>query len=443
MSIEARDNTQSKELHMKVTARKVEFKSENTMNVCVDVHKDTLYFLARLENDEITDTCNNSNRKISTQLSLFRKEAEKRGINNLRVVCEPTGLYDRKLLRTAHKMGIKTSYVNTENVCKYRQIETNDNSKTDTKDPHVIASLAEQGKLLKIRNLSPKYLTLRKLGAIAERFEVDIVRWKGYLHKNILEFFCEYDMDKDFLLSEVGEAFMKHYSCNPYRIVKGGYKRFEKKMRTIKFIRTKTIDRLWQYAETSVLHELPDEYIECFEEDIKAIYDTLTSLINRKKKVEEKMVSVLNELREEDPNIPPPTIELISEKNMAKLLAETGPLSDFDHWRQLLRYGGLNLRERASGTYTGQTKIAKKGRRRLRKILGNIVLPLVPKHKLYGEFYHNKKDNAKMPGNKAMTVTMRNFLRKFFGWYKAGGGEFDKKRWFNCKSQYVILQKTA
>ena len=426
---------------MKVTTRNVEFKSEKVMNVCVDVHKDELYLFSRLPKEELADQCRNSNREIERQLRSFIKEASDRNFESICVVCEPTGLYDRKLLRTAHKMGIKTSYVNTENVCRYRQIETNDNSKTDTKDPKVIASLAEQGKLLKIRNLSPKYLTLRKLGAIAERLEVNIVRWKGYLHKNILEFFCEYDMEKDFLLSYIGKAFMKYYSGNPYRIVRSGYNRFEKKMRTIKFIRTKTIDRLWQYAESSVLHELPEEYIECFEEDIKAVYDTLTQLISRKKKVEEQMVSVLNELRAEDPNIPSPTPEVISEKNMAKLLAETGPLSDFEHWRQLLRYTGLNLRERASGTYVGQTKIAKKGRRRLRKILGNIVLPLVPKHKLYGEFYHGKKDIGKMVGNKAMTVTMRNFLRKFFGWYKAGGGDFDRDRWFTCESQYK--QKSA
>ena len=77
----------------------------------------------------------------------------------------------------------------------------------------------------------------------------------------------------------------------------------------------------------------------------------------------------------------------------------------------------------------------------MRKILGNIALPLVPKHKLYGEFYHYKKDITKMVGNKAMTVTMRNFLRKFFGWYKAGGGEFDRDRWFTCESQYK--QKSA
>ena len=231
---------------------------------------------------------------------------------------------------------------------------------------------------------------------------------------------------------------MKYYFCNPYRIVKSGYKRFTKKMKTIKYIRTKTIERLWEYAESSVLHELPEQYIKCFEEDIIYIYNTLTQHIKRKNEVEEEMVKILNELRDEDDRIPPPTPELISEKNMAKLFAETGPLSDFDHWRQVMRYGGLNLRERTSGTYCGNTKIAKKGRRRLRKILGNIALPLVPKGKLYGEFYHDKKDNAKMPGNKAMTVTMRNFLRKFFGWYKSGGGTFDRERWFKSESQYEL-----
>ena len=166
------------------------------------------------------------------------------------------------------------------------------------------------------------------------------------------------------------------------------------------------------------------------------IIDSLEIQVNKTKGKEK--VDILNELRVEDPNIPPPTPELISETNMAKLLGETGPLSDFKHFRQLLRYGGLNLRERESGSYHGKTKIAKKGRRRLRKVLGNIVLPIVPKHKLYGKFYHDKKDNTLMPGNKAMVVTIRNFLRKFFGWYQAGGGEFNRERWFKCESQFKL-----
>ena len=159
----------------------------------------------------------------------MRNEALAPGKAGIKVICEPTGLYDRKLLRTAHRLGMSTSYVNTENVAKYRQIETNDNCKTDTKDPKVIASLAEQGKLLNIRNFGEKYMVLRKRGAIAEQLEVNIVRHKGYLHKDILDLFCDYNMDKDFIYSSVGKAFIKQFACNPYKILKGGYKCFEKK----------------------------------------------------------------------------------------------------------------------------------------------------------------------------------------------------------------------
>lgn len=424
---------------MKVTTRNVEFKSEKLLNVCVDVHKVDLYFYARLPTEELSDKCINANRKIDRQLKKFNAEALSRGYEGIRVICEPTGLYDRKLLRMAHDLGMVTSYVNTENVARYRQIETNDNGKTDTKDPKIMASLAEQGKLLKIRDYGEKYITLRKLGAISEQIEIDIVRRKGHIHKSILELFCEYDFNKDFLFSEIGKCFMKLYVCNPYKIVKSGFKRFEKKMRTIKYIRTKTIESLWEYAEHSVLHQLPEDYIKCIEADLSSIYKICIEAIERKKKIEDQMVDILNELRKEDPSIPPPTPELISEKNMAKLLGETGSLSDFKHWRQLLRYGGLNLREKESGSYHGKTKIAKKGRRRLRKVLGNIILPIVPRHKIYGDFYHGKKDNALMPGNKAMTVTIRNFLRKFFGWYQAGGGEFNRNRWFTCESQFKLV----
>jgi hypothetical protein len=43
---------------------------------------------------------------------------------------------------------------------------------------------------------------------------------------------------------------------------------------------------------------------------------------------------------------------------MARFLGETGPLSEYSGWRQLLRIAGVNLRERKSGFYVGQTKIA-------------------------------------------------------------------------------------
>ena len=48
-----------------------------------------------------------------------------------------------------------------------------------------------------------------------------------------------------------------------------------------------------------------------------------------------------------------------------------------------------------------------------RKVLANIIFPLVKRKGLYGEYYHQKKVTENRPGNKAMTIVMRNFLRKF------------------------------
>jgi transposase len=431
-----------KSTQMKVTRKAVEFKPDFFFNVCCDVHKDELYFFAKEPGTEYETRCQNRTASVTKTLKAFEEEAAKVGKTVVRIVCEPTGQYDRVLLRTAHRLGFATSYVNTESVCKYRLIETNDNGKTDTKDPCVINSLATQNKVIRCRQYNVDYLTLRKLGSLAEDEEVVMVRLRGDLHREIFDLFCDYDFKKDFLYTCSGKSLVDLYGCNPYRIVRSGFKRFPERMRkAAKGIRHTTLQRLWASAELSVLHEHQGNYANLIEETIRRKYAEWEKRRDQRKSFEAQMVEILNRLREEDPNIPPPTPQIISEKNLAKLLGETGPLSDFQSWRQILRYAGLNLRERESGTYKGGTKTSKKGRPRLRKILGNILLPIVPKHKLYGDFYHGKKKT--MCGNKAMVTVMRNFLRKFFGWYKAGGGSFDQKRFFNSKSEWEKLRIAA
>ncbi len=116
-------------------------------------------------------------------------------------------------------------------------------------------------------------------------------------------------------------------------------------------------------------------------------------------------------------------------------MAETGPLSDFESWRKLMRFSGYNLRERQSGKYRGKTKISKKGRRLLRKVLNLCILPLIKKKGLYGPYYHRKKE--KMPGTKAMTAVSRHFLKMLYGWYRTGC-DFNAQRVFTCESQMKL-----
>ena len=423
---------------MKITKIGEKIKLNQVMDISTDVHKDILNFFFETAGHEYSDECSNRTNVIEKKLKAYHEVAKKHGMKGLRVICEPTGQYQNKLFRAARRMGFLTCYVNAESVSKFRVVETNDNGKTDTKDPRVIRTLGQLGKVIKHRMLDEDYLMLRKLNRLYDDTDVEITRARCKISRLLVELFCDYSFKKDFLYDSSGRALIERFGCNPYRIIETGYEAFAEAMKgAVPRIRQETLKRLWRDASCSVLNELPDGYIEVLEMQLHQLIRDYDEQIGRKKALKVKMQEILDRLREKDPNIPPPTPKVISETNLARLLGETGPLGDFMHWRQLMRYGGLNICERKSGKFQGLSKITKKGRPLLRKILCMIVLPLVKKSNLYGEYYHGKKDIDKMAGTKAMTVVSRNFLKKFYGWYKSGD-EFNVARFFTCETEYKM-----
>lgn len=254
----------------------------------------------------------------------------------------------------------------------------------------------------------------------------------------MLQIFCDYSFGKDFLYTTSGRALISKYGCNPYHIVRAGKKRFERAMRRrAPRIRQTTLDRLWDNAETSARHEHATEHADLLELQVRQLWEEFLLHEQRKVDLQQRLTSLLQRLRQIDPHVPEPTPGVISAKNLARLIGETGPLGDFTSWRMLLRYAGINIRMRQSGTYKGQNRITKKGRPLLRKILSQIVLPLVRRTCLYGEFYHHKR--LAMPGQKAMVVVMRSFLKKLHGWYRSGRA-FDAERYFTDHAEYKTRQ---
>lgn len=80
------------------------------------------------------------------------------------MVCEPTGGYERKLLRTARRLGHTTAYVNSEHVAKASVIESGDTGKTDPMDARVISMIAKLDKAQQQWILAGEYLLLREVG---------------------------------------------------------------------------------------------------------------------------------------------------------------------------------------------------------------------------------------------------------------------------------------
>ena len=123
----------------------------------------------------------------------------------------------------------------------------------------------------------------------------------------------------------------------------------------------------------------------------------------------------------------------------SRLLAESGPWKNYPEIKQLMRYAGLNLREKQSGTYQGQVKLSKKGNCLMRKCLGQIAFSsLIKKNALYGDYYRQKKE--KRNGFYALTCVMRKALKMLFGTYKSQT-EFQEQRVFD--QSFEINKKSA
>jgi len=420
---------------MRIAQFEVNNQEQKPLVVCVDVSQDTLDCYIKQKGVVVQDHFPNNTLKIERQLSEYAQLSKRLGCSGLHLLAEPTGIYHRKLFRVARRLGHSTAYVNAESVSKLKVVESNDSGKTDEKDPRIIWMLSQLNKTLKHRILPENYQLLREYNQIYDDDEADIVRIKNRLHHYITELFCDYSFKAEFLYSRSGQGFMRLYGGNPYRIIRSGKKRFRERMRRqVKGIQQKTLERLWNDAEVSVRHELSSPYCNLLEERLVELYERYLELQERKAQIKVKMIAIYHELRGQDCGLPLAKRGVISAFHLARLVGETGPLGEFAHGRQLLRYAGLNLRERRSGTYQGLNRMSKKGRVLLRKILGQIIFPLVKKEALFGEYYHTKKDRG-MISYKAMVAAQRKFLKMFYGWYRSRK-EFDTERVFTCESEY-------
>ncbi len=420
---------------MKSTTVKTQTKVTTPVILAFDVSKERLNLTTCISDRMSDHEFDNRTLVIEEQLKAFKRRAHMAGHERVLVVCEPTGCYHETLMQTAHRIGLETAWVSGEAVSKMRAIETNDSGKTDIKDPRVIHTLASIGKTLIYRRYDEPYSLLREWNGFYEQADVAVVRAKCLLASQIKSLFPDYGFKKDFLYGKSGHALIEYYGGNPYRIIRSGKIRFASVMRKLApGIRHLTINTLYSQAESSIRNQVSSRMTEIMEHRLKQTWEDYLLHDARKNEAKQQMDALYQEARQFDSKLPIAEKGVITTFHLARIIAETGPVNDFSDWQKIIRYAGLNLREKQSGTYRGKTKLSKKGRSTLRKVLSQIVLPLVKKEGLFGPYYHGKKERG-MPGTKAMTAVMRKFLKLFYGWYQSGGA-FDRNRVFACESQH-------
>ncbi len=407
--------------------------SDLTALVSFDVGMDEVFWrsemLGVLKTRHVPNRLNSVRELLEDQLAM----AEAAGFSGIRLALEPSGAYHESILRIAKQLGIKKEWVNPEVLKKLRFVESGDDGKTDIKDPRVVELAAFLGKTLIQRDLPHPYNLLREWNKVYERAELGMIHAKCLVNPLIKQLLPDFDFGKDFLYGPSTRALVDRFGANPFKITKRGIKAFNRRMKqAVPRIRSKSIDRLYTQAKASVDSGLDEGFAEVLEHQIRLAFEDLEIEERRREEAGEKLVHLYHLARIEDPNLPEPTDGVLTPLRGARIIAETGPLSDFRSIQQLYRFVGINLIERSSGTYRGRTRTAKKGRKLGNKILNQAAFALSRKGRLFADYYHSKKST--MEGAKAMTATARKYLKMFFGWYKSGAA-FDHDRVFLCAGE--------
>lgn len=425
---------------MKISAQHRRVNPQRELLACFDVSRQCLNLFTRFERADrtycIEDEIPNSTNAIEHILTRLSDVAAEADLEHLRVLCEPTGGYEQKLLRTATRLGYQTALISSEHVAGLKQVESNDTGKTDLKDPRVMHLVARLGKMQKHRHLPERYRRLRRLTEYYDDEDLALAAVRSRFLALLRDLFPDYDKSAIFTFDNTGSAMMQAYGFSPYRIVRAGYSRFERKMkRHVRWVRFATLEHLFHCAQQSVRYAHSDQEITLLEARVAALWQDYERHVQRMQQLRSQIEDAGRRLKATG-EMPPldENVKGLTLFNMSRLLGQTGPLRDFPSKRALLRYAGLNLRERKSGTYRGQNRISKKGRALLRKVLGQTVFPLQRRIHLYGPYYHGKLERG-MNAPKAKVAVMRKFLRMLHA-LALSGERFDPARFATCESRY-------
>ena len=114
---------------------------------------------------------------------------------------------------------------------------------------------------------------------------------------------------------------------------------------------------------------------------------------------------------------------------IAGFIAEVGDIRRFKSPKQIQKYAGLELVENSSGKHKGRSRISKRGRRKLRRNLYQVMIPLLASNKEFREIYDYYVTRVKNPlkRRQAMVAVSCKLIRVFYA-VLTKGVEYDRFR---------------
>jgi hypothetical protein len=298
-----------------------------------------------------------------------------------------------------------------------KEIEDNSQRKDDRKDPKIIANLVKDGSYGLPYLPEKLYAELRRYSMLKDQMTEDRIREINRLHREMKIYFPEY-MDAFGSIDGAFTLEVLKYAPLPADIAAIG----EEGLRDIwcrANLRGRGYSRagaIVRYAEKSV--GLKDgaaagrKAVKWFAAQILELNEQLAELDNilRSKCMEIPYAENILE------------INGIGEKTLAGILAEMGDISRFDDVKEIQKLSGMSLYACSSGKHRGQTRISRRGRKRLRYWLFQAARSAVAHDGAFRHIheYYTTRQNNPLRKMQSLIVVAGKLLRVIYTILKTG-----------------------
>ena len=326
--------------------------------------------------------------------------------------CEPTGHYWFALAKYISDHQMTLVMVNPFSVKKIKELDDNSPKKTDAKDPKTIAKLVVDGRYSVPYMPEGIYAEIRDLvysrDRIVKQHNISanrIQRWLAIHFPEYLGIYSRFDAASGLAVLEKAPLPRDVIALGVNGVRKIWH---EKRMRG----RGVSEDRatiLVEAAHNSVglaggvgarseLYMLLEEH-RLWTAQLETVERVIAETVSKVKYVENMLA-----------------IKGVGVITVAGFIAEVGDISRFKSPKQIQQYAGLELVENSSGKHKGRSRISKRGRRKLRRILFQVMIPILARNKEFREIYDYYVTRVKNPlkRRQAMVAVSCKLIRVFY-----------------------------
>jgi len=326
------------------------------------------------------------------------------------VGCEPTGHYWFNVAQYVKEAGMTLVLVNPYHVKQIKELDDNSPKKTDFKDPKTIAKLVVDGRYSIPYIPEEIYAELRLAVSSRDRIVKELNALTNQIKRWLKIYFPEYLKVYKVFSAESGLLLLEH-SPLPKGILELGAEGINQIWREHK-LRAVGMKRATTLVESARKSVGIDGGV-CVEMELQ--------LLLADYRMKQEQLKNVTEVLEAETLKVPNVEELLAIKGIGLLtvagfLAEVGEIGRFDSPKQIQKLAGLELKENSSGKHKGQTSISKRGRKKLRRILFQAVLPLLRSNAEFADVYeyYTTRQNNPLKGKQAVIAVGCKLIRIFY-----------------------------